>query len=180
MKLLSVLKNEIKEVGLVTLYFFFCFGMLLTLKKLFLADYQIEVQAFSTAIIGALVIAKIVIVLDHTHAGTRFDSRLPLGLATLYKTLFYILVTAVVLFLERLFHFYRESGVLERAVIELWEHRDRNIILAKVLCIGLTFLGYHLYAGLDRRLGEGTLRRLVLGRPDLPGNTSAESRPFHR
>jgi hypothetical protein len=41
-------------------------------------------------------------------------------------------------------------------------HRDRNVILAKVICIGLAFAGYHLYAGLDRRLGEGTLRRLVM------------------
>ncbi|MGH7479910.1 MAG: hypothetical protein ACREJ8_10045, partial [Candidatus Methylomirabilales bacterium] len=41
-------------------------------------------------------------------------------------------------------------------------HRDRNVILAKVICVGLAFAGYHLYAGLDRRLGEGTLRRLVM------------------
>ncbi len=167
MKLLSVLKQEMKEVGVVTLYFFICFGVLLTLKKLFLADYQIEVQALSTAIISALIVAKIVIVLDHTRTGTRFDARLPLGLATLYKTLFYVLATAVVLFLEKLFHAYRDSSLLGQAIIEIWEHRDRNIILGKVLCIGLTFFGYYLYAGLDRRLGKGTLRRLVTTRPDL-------------
>ena len=38
------------------------------------------------------------------------------------------------------------------------------MIFAKVICVGLTFAGYHLYTGIDRRLGEGTLRRM-LGRP---------------
>ncbi|MGH8550845.1 MAG: hypothetical protein ACRERU_20050 [Methylococcales bacterium] len=172
MKLLPVLKHEAKEVGLVTLYFFLCFGVLLTLKKLFLADYQIEFQALSTAIISALIVAKIVIVLGKTRAGSRFDARFPLGLAVLYKTLIYILATFVVLFLEKLFHAYRDTGLLGPAVIEVWEHRDFNIILAKVLCIGLTFMGYHLYAGIDRRLGKGTLRRLVTSRPELPDTRS--------
>ncbi|MGR9108362.1 MAG: hypothetical protein ACU843_15690 [Gammaproteobacteria bacterium] len=176
MKLLAMIKREAKEVGLVFLYFFCAFGVLLALKKLFLADYRIEVQALSTAFIGALIVAKIVIVLDHTRTGTRFDTRLPLGLASLYKTLFYVFATALVLFLEKLFHAYRESGVLSQAIRDLWEHRDRNIIFAKVICIGLAFLGYHLYAGLDRRLGEGTLRRLVTTPPVIPDSRKANSR----
>jgi hypothetical protein len=139
----------------------------LTLKKLLLANYQVEVQAFSTAAIGALVVAKVVIVMDKTRAGTRFDATLPLGLAALYKTLLYTLATFAVLFLEKLFHAYRESGMLGQAVVAAWEHRDRNIILAKVLCIGLAFAAYHLYAGLDRRLGEGTLRRLITGGAEI-------------
>lgn len=166
MKLLIVLKDEIKEIGWVSLYFFFCFGFLLTLKKLMLADYQVEVNALSTAALSALIAAKIVIVLDNTPAGKRFDGSLPLGLAALYKTLIYILATFLVLYLEKLFHAYRETDMLTKAVSEVWAHRNRNLIFAKVLCVGLTFFAYHLYAGLDRRLGEGTLRRLVIEPPD--------------
>jgi hypothetical protein len=168
MKLLSTLKHEIKEVGLVTLYFFFCFSVMLTLKKLLLAGYHVEIQALSTAAVSALIVAKVVIILDKTRTGTRFDASLPLGLAALYKTLVYVLATFVVLFLEKLFHAWRETGLLTQAVVEVWEHRDRNVILAKVLCIGLAFLVYHLYTGLDRRLGKGTLHRLMADRPGLP------------
>ena len=164
MSLPSRLKHEVKQVGLVTLYFFFCFSVVLTLKKLLLASYDIQVYALSSAVVGALVAAKIVVVLDATRAGTRFDASLPLGLAVLYKTLVYGLATFVVLFLERLFHAYRESGTLGQALMDVWAHRDRNVILAKVMCISLAFAAYHLYAGLDRRLGEGTLRRLVMSR----------------
>lgn len=164
MSLLSRLKHEVEHVGLVTLYFLFCFGVVLTLKRLLLAQYQVEVYALSTAVVGALVVGKVVVVLDKTRAGTRFEARLPLGLAALYKTMVYALVTFVVLFLEKLFHAYRESGTLGQAVMELWAHRDRNVILGKVIIIGLAFAVYHLYAGLDRRLGEGTLRRVVMSR----------------
>jgi hypothetical protein len=164
MSLPSRLKHEVQQVGLVTLYFFFCFSVVLTLKKLFLASYDIEVYALSSAVVGALVAAKIVVVLDATRAGTRFDARLPFGLAVLYKTLVYGLATFVVLFLEKLFHAYRESGTLGQALMDVWAHRDRNVILAKVICISLAFAAYHLYTGLDRRLGEGTLRRLVMSR----------------
>lgn len=166
MKLLKALKHEIKEVGLVALYFFFSFGVLLMLKKLFLAEYQVEVHAISAAAVSALIAAKIVIVLDATHAGSRFDASFPLGLAAVYKTLVYILATFVVLYMEKLIEAYWEIGTLGQAISDVWEHRNRNIMLAKVLCVGLTFFVYHLYAGLDRRLGEGTLRRLVTAPPE--------------
>ncbi|MDD5411846.1 MAG: hypothetical protein PHF31_10605 [Methylobacter sp.] len=174
MKLLKALKHEIKEVGLVALYFFFSFGVLLTLKKLFLAEYQVEVHAISAAAVSALIAAKIVIVLDATHVGSRFDASFPLGLAAVYKTLVYILATFVVLYLEKLIEAYWEIGTLGQAISDVWEHRNRNIMLAKVLCVGLTFFVYHLYAGLDRRLGEGTLRRLVTAPPETAG---ADSEP---
>jgi hypothetical protein len=166
--LLSRAKHEAKEIGLVTLYFLLCFSVVLMLKKLLLASYDIEVFVLSTVVVSALVVGKVVVVLDKTRAGARLDTTHPLSVAALYKTLIYTAATFVVLFLEKVFHAYRESGLFGEAVLEVWAHRDRNIILAKVLCVGLAFLGYHLYVGLDRRLGEGTLRRLVMirGRPD--------------
>ncbi len=153
--------RELKEVGLVTLYFLFCFGIILTLKKLLLADYNIEFYALSVAVVSALVAAKVVVVLDHTRAGTRFDASHPLVVAVPYKTLVYGSAVAALLFAGKLFHAYGAAGGLGAAITEVWAHRDRNVILAKVICVGLTFAGYHLYAGIDRRLGEGTLRRIV-------------------
>lgn len=166
MSRLSALKHELKEIAWVTLYFFFCFGVLLTLKKLLLAEYQVEVSTVSTAAISALIVAKIVIVLDKTPAGKRFDARLSIGWAALYKTLVYLFATFLVLFFEKLFHAYREHGMLGQAFEAVWRHKDWNLIQVKLLCIGLAFFVYHLYAGLDRRLGEGKLRRAVLERPE--------------
>jgi hypothetical protein len=146
----------------VTLYFLSCFGIILTLKKLFLADFQIKFYALSVVIVSALIAAKVVVTLDHTRAGTRFDNSRPLILAASYKTLVYGAVAFGVLLAEKLFHAYRASGSVDGALGEVWAQRDRNVILAKIICVGLTFAGYHLYTGIDRRLGEGTLRRMLI------------------
>jgi hypothetical protein len=161
---LAKIGHELRQVGLVTLYFLCCFGILLILKKLFLAQYQVQFYALSVAVVSAFVAAKIVVVLDHMGAGTRFDSGATLATAAAYKTLVYGAAAFVVLFVEKLFHAYRETGELGRAVMDVWAQRDRNVILAKAICVALTFLGYHLYTGIDRRLGEGTLRRMLWSR----------------
>jgi ABC-type transport system involved in cytochrome c biogenesis permease component len=164
MSFLTAAKHELEQVGLVTLYFMFCFAVILTLKKLFLAEYEIEFYALSAVVVGALVAGKIVVVLDHTPLGTLFDSSERPGLAAVYRALVYSVVAFVVLAVEKLFHAYRESGALGRAISEAWESRDRSLVLAKVLCVGLSFLGYHLFVAADRRLGKGTLWRALWGR----------------
>ncbi len=164
MSLMTRITHELKEVGLVTLYFLFCFGIILTLKKLFLASYEIKSYALGSAVISALIAGKIVVILDKTRAGTRFDRSQPTGIAAGYKTLMYMAVTVLVLFGEHLFHAYRETGAFSRAIEEMWENRNRNAIFAKALCVGLTFAAYHLYAGVDRRLGKGILWRALWSR----------------
>ena len=142
----------------------FSFGIFTTLKKLFLATYQIEFSALVPAMIGALALAKIVVVLDLTPVATRLDARHPIWVAALYKTLFYCAVSTPVLFAERVWHFYRETGALGEAVLEAWTRIDRNAVLARVIIIGLVFACYHLYHGIDRRLGRDKLRRMIFGR----------------
>jgi hypothetical protein len=165
MGMLSTVKHEAKEVGLVTLYFLICFGIILTLKKLMLAAYEIEFYALSAAVISALIVGKVVVVLDKTKAGTRFDAKYSLGVVVLYKTLIYSLVTLLVLLAEKMFHAFRETGTLGHAFMNVWIHQDWNVLSFKVLCMGLAFIGYHLYSGIDRRLGEGTLKLMVCNRP---------------
>ena len=177
MGVMATVKHEAKEIGLVTLYFFVCFGIILTLKKLFLEEYEIQVYAVSAAVIGALVVAKVVVILDKARAGTRFDVRASLGLGALYKTLLYAAATFLALFAERLFHAYRESGALGTAVAYVWQHRNRSVIFADVICIGLALMGYHLYTGIDRRLGEGTLRAAILRRATVEPTPSRVALP---
>jgi hypothetical protein len=177
MNLMTRVKHELSEVGLVTLYFLICFGIILLLKKLFLASYEIEYYALSGAVISALIAAKIVVILDKTHAGTRFDRSQSTGIAAGYKTFMYLLVTLVFLVAERAFHAYRETGALGKALDEVWEERDRNVMLAKALCVGLTFAAYNLYAGVDRRLGKGVLWRAIWNRTPPPDDLAAHDSP---
>jgi len=69
---LSAAKHELRQLGVVTVYFLFCFGMVLTLKKLILAQYDIEFYALSVLVVSALVAAQVVLILDKTPVGARF------------------------------------------------------------------------------------------------------------
>ena len=162
--MLSVVKREARHTAGVALYLFFCFVIFTTLNKLFLATYQIEFSALVPALIGALALAKVVVLLDITPLAAYLDTRHPIWAATFYKTLFYCTVSAPVLFAERVWHFYRETGTIGEGVVEAWNHMDPNRVLAKVIVVGIVFGCYHLYHGIDRRLGEGKLRHMILSR----------------
>ncbi|MEJ2232207.1 MAG: hypothetical protein P8X46_13620, partial [Nitrospirales bacterium] len=106
-----------------------------------LEAYQIEFYGFSKAVIGALIVGKVVVVLDKTKAGTRLDANHSLGAAALYKTMIYSAATFMALLAEEMFHAYRESGTLGEVFIDVMMHEDRHNIFARVLCIGLAFMG---------------------------------------
>ena len=65
--------------------------------------------SFSPSVLGALIVGKVVVVLDNTKYGTGVDARYFPGATALYKTMIYSAVTFVVLFAEETFHAYRKS-----------------------------------------------------------------------
>lgn len=162
------IRQEVREIGLVTSFFLVWFLVFLFLKKLILAEYHIGIPILSTAIVGALVVAKVVVILDKTPVATRFrDSYVLLHL--LWRSVSYTGFVLVVTILERLFHGYRETGALRPAVVHLWETRDVHHALAMVIAVGMAFVVFNAASEIDRRLGEHGLRRFLLSRPARSG-----------
>jgi hypothetical protein len=60
------LKHELKAVGIATLYFGLWLGVLLLIKSLVLAEYRIAFHHWSLALVGALVLSKVVLLLANT------------------------------------------------------------------------------------------------------------------
>lgn len=75
MSLRQKLKREIKAVALATLYFATWIGVLMVLKVLVLEEYRIEFHAWSLVLFGALVLAKVVLVLEHVPLGAWIRTR---------------------------------------------------------------------------------------------------------
>ena len=74
-KVRSVLLHEFREVLPPTLFFFVGFNLILFTKRLILADYLIQFTGFFIATIGALVVGKVVLVVDKLPFLRRFDLR---------------------------------------------------------------------------------------------------------
>lgn len=167
---LEALKEELRTAGLATLFFLVCFLFVIVLKKLFLAQYDIGFYGLSAAVLGAAVAGKVVVVLDKLKAGTRFEAtRSPL-VSVAYKTVVYSLGALLVVAAEKVFHAYRELGELGGAMGEVWHGRDRNTILATVLCIGAAFAGYNVLSAINRRLAGGKLGDWFLSRSRQDSN----------
>lgn len=160
-------RHELREIGLVTIYFLASFLLLLSLKKLILLEYQIELTILGTAVISALVVAKVVVLLGKTSFGSGFDS-LPLAVNVLWRSLVYTAVVFAVTLLERVFDLYRESGDLGEAFRGLFTGERTGHFLAMNVGIGLSLLTYNVFQEIDRHLGSGSLRQLFFGtgRPD--------------
>ena len=56
--------KEIKTVAIATVYFAIWIGILMFLKTMILTEYKVEFTGISKALIGALILAKVVLVID--------------------------------------------------------------------------------------------------------------------
>ena len=161
---LETIVHETKSAAAATLYFLCCFLIVIALKKLILAQYEIAFYGLSAAVVGAALVGKIVVVLDKTGAGKRFESRAAPWVGILYKTLVYTSFVLLVVWAEKVFHAFRETRDLQEAIVEVWHARDRNQALATVLCVGVSFGIYNLFAAINREWADGQLVPWLLGR----------------
>ncbi len=161
---LEKIKEELTTAGIATLYFLCVFLLIIVLKKLLLAHYDISYFGLSAAVIGALIVGKVVVVLDNFRAGTRYESSRSPIISILYKTLVYSAAVLLVLAAEKTFHAYQETNDLAAALMQVWQGRERSRILATILCIALAFTGYNLFSAVNRRLANGRLAQWLIGR----------------
>ncbi len=153
--------HEIKSIALVTLYFAACFLVLMFMKRLVLAQYGVEFRGISIALIGALVAAKVVLIMEKVPLGDWVRAR-PVIVDTLLRTLLYMVGVAVVQLLETAFESRHESGGFWPALLNVLHHRDIHHILANTIGIGGALLAFNVMTVLQLHLGSGHLRRLFL------------------
>jgi hypothetical protein len=161
MSAMEKLKEEIRSVLLVTLYFAIWMGVLLIIKKLILAEYDIEFKGLTAALVGALVLAKVVLILEHVSLGAWLKNR-PVIMEVILRTLFYTLGVFVVLVLEKSFEGRHDYGGFIPAVIGLFQTVKGSHVWVNVICISGALLVYNIFSALKQILGEGALLRALL------------------
>lgn len=164
------LKDEMKAVGIATLYFGLWIAGLLLLKSLILAEYQIAFHGWSVAVVGALVLSKVVLVLEHVPLGEWVRSR-PAWVDVALRTAMYSLGVAIVIVLEKGFEGRHDHGGFGPALRYLFQHEDFHHVLANVLCLSGALLGYNALSVVKRHLGEGGVIQIF--RSPLPEETQA-------
>lgn len=162
------MKKILKELKLIfqtALYFLAWFGFLMLIKVLLLHEYKIEFYNYSTAIVGALVVAKTVLILNNVPVSGKATQAAFLVL--LKRTFFFLAGVFIILVLEKTLESMKESGGFINALKNLPSSADRLHILVNTVCILGSLIFYNLWWLLKRHLGDQSFLS-IMGAP-VPG-----------
>lgn len=155
------LKHEILAVLSLTLYFGCWLGVLVLLKALILAEYQIAFHQLSVALVGALVLAKVVLVLEHVSLGDWVRAQ-PAWVDVILRTALYSFGVFVVLVIEKAFEGRAEHGGFGASLVALFEQANAAHVWLNTLCLSGALLSYNMLSVIRRHLGKGALLRMFL------------------
>jgi hypothetical protein len=165
--------GEFLEILPAVLFFFIALMVVLAMLKLFMSQYSIEFYAFSRAAIGALILGKVVLLMDWAESGHRI-STFPRAAVIAFKTLIYGLAVLALGIGERIFHNYRQAGDFSGAVRIVIANANLDRFLGCVLLISLLVSAYLAMEEISRAMGKGALFSLFF---KTPARTGAASHP---
>jgi TRAP-type C4-dicarboxylate transport system permease small subunit len=166
---MQALKHEIKKIGSLTLFFFLSFGYILLIVKLFLKEYSIDSYVIGKALLGAIIAAKTVAILDATLKLEGLQN-LPRYIGVLSRTSIYTLAALIIGSIEGFIEAYRGTRALPAAIIKFTQTESFYHILAVTLCLAVVFFLHNLWQEIDLSLGKGTLGKFFLSRPQSKTN----------
>jgi hypothetical protein len=147
--------HELQEFFTIFLYLAFFFCAFATYSMLLLHEFRTEYFVLGTALLNALVVAKVILIGEYAHLGKKHEAK-PLFLSAAHKAfLFSLLVFA--------FH------IVEEIIKRRWHGEnfatayhgiDINALLARTVVIFCTFLPLFAFRELRRVLGEDKFRSL--------------------
>jgi hypothetical protein len=160
---------ELKSVGSAMLFFAAWIAMLVSIKQLVLAEYHIAFGGISVALIGALILSKVVVVLEHVPLGNWIRTQ-PAWIDVIARTVLYALGLFVVILLEKAFEGRHEFGGFGAALAGVFEHADMPHVWANTICLSGALLVYNLLSVIRKYSPDRTLLRiLLLPLPDESG-----------
>lgn len=155
------LREELESLALAAIYFGCWITALITLKHLVLAEYKIDTYGYSMVLIGTLVLAKVVLILEHVSLGAWVRSR-PAWVDVVLRTAMYSAGVVVVLVLERGIEGRHEHGGFVGALQAAFQGSDADHILVNAMCISGALLVYNALSVIRRYLGDKPLFKLFL------------------
>ena len=158
------LLGVVREMAPVVLFFFVAFLLIFVMFKLFVSQYEIEFSAFTKAAIAALILGKVVPLLDWAQSGYRFDTHRR-AVVIACKTFIYGLAVIVLGIGEKIFHNVREAGSLRDGISRVVANANLDRFLGLVLLISLTVGSFLVMQEISRAMGKGALFRLFFEPP---------------
>jgi hypothetical protein len=167
----------VRELVPVVSFFFVAFFLIFLMFRLFAEKYSVEFSVLGKAAVGALVLGKVILLVDWAQSGHRVGSHRP-AIAIGIQTFSYGLVVIVLVVGERMFHAVREAGSLQGGISIVIANANLDRFLGIVLLYSLVVGSYLVLQEIDLAMGKGALLRLFFKPPlvDTDGNQSAKTK----
>src|SRR6266513_5073860 len=161
------LKEEFFKLLPPTIYFFVALHLVMFIRVLMLEGTGIAPSSSISIAVAALILGKAVLIADMLPLINRFPNK-PLIYNVAWKTVIYLLLSAVIHYLERLFDFWRQAGGFvagnEKLLAEIvWPH-----FWAIQIILFLLIAAYCMVHELVRVIGREKALRIFFGPMPIP------------
>lgn len=161
MSLKAKLMHEVRTVGTYTAFFGVWLLLSMLAKSLVLAEYRISAFNLSTALIGALILAKVVLVMEHVPLAGWLRQRAA-WLVVVERTVLYGFGVVVVLLIEKATEVRHEQGGILNALLGVLRHKDLPHVLATALSVTGALLVFNVLTVIKRHLGDSGLLKMFM------------------
>lgn len=151
--------HEIIVILRAATYFALFFIFLMVFKKLILEDYHIEFIGLSQALIGALIMSKVILLMQMISLGSWVQRQPPI-VDTILRTLLYSLGVLVVVILEKTFEERHNADGFSNTIKYVLDHRDVYHVWANTLGASVAIFFFNVYAVIQRLLGKNGMYKL--------------------
>ncbi|VXD25602.1 conserved membrane hypothetical protein [Planktothrix serta PCC 8927] len=155
----STLINEFMSLAIVNLYLALSFSVLITLNSLALLKHGIDAFNYGMAIIGALIVGKVIVLCEKLPLVERYGDK-PLIISSVYKSILFTIIVLIINVAEHFIIGLFQQESIAKILIELKDHFFRIDTIYQIFCLFLVFLPFFITRELDQVLGKGSLFNL--------------------
>jgi hypothetical protein len=143
------------------------FGAFAWYRRFILAEYGITYLHYGSALIEALILAKVVLVGDALGLSRGMKNR-PLIYPTLHKTMVFTVFVGIFAIVEHVVEGLVHGKGVAAGLAALW-HEGRDEIVSRCLVTFFAFIPFFAFRELEEFLGERKLLRLFFGKDAVTG-----------
>jgi hypothetical protein len=166
-KVADAIKHELQEAVFPSLFFLVVFHLLAFSKSLLLESYNISATDVTIATVGALIVAKVILIFDGMSFTNIFSGR-PLIYGVLWKSLIYSLLVFAFRLIEEGLSGWSSAGSFAASMQQFIVKATWSHYLIVQIWVLIALILYNSIVALDKHYGSGSMRQSFLGK--APGD----------
>jgi hypothetical protein len=156
-------KRELKEVFAISFTFFILFILFGSLKKAILGQHQIEYYALGTALVGSLILGKVVLIFDKLPLTKKMDHT-PNIYRVFFRSFIYLLGYAIFTMIEHWVKGMIDGESLRESIAHAFKHLSGLEFAMSMIVVFIAFLFFNAFWVIRTKYGPKALYQLFFSK----------------